>query len=248
MASNGTLAEVDEDEDEASNNATMPLFKTQPLGSENDTLPELTGDHDMDLTNETWDGFGGFNGTDSGNGTLDEDLEGSSAECQASEFGCCPDGRTSATGPDNEGCPKKTPRLRTSPMVPIKKKEGACKDTDYGCCADGETAALGPQREGCPETDCALSEHGCCPDGVTFANGPNYEECPHLKPMKQSKFCVVGTCLGKALIILYFSVQLVNWRTIKVPAATSRSSITTIPNMEIATASGMVDVTATITE
>ncbi|GAV00689.1 hypothetical protein RvY_11503-2 [Ramazzottius varieornatus] len=186
MVSNGTLVEVDEDEDDASNNATMPLFKTQPLASDNDTLPELTGDHEMDLTNETWDGFGGFNGTDSGNGTLDEDLEGSSAECQASEFGCCPDGRTSASGPDNEGCPKKTPKLRTSPMVPIKKEEGACKDTDHGCCADGETAALGPQREGCPETDCALSEHGCCPDGVTFANGPSYEECPHLKPMKQT--------------------------------------------------------------
>ena len=128
MTPNGTLSEIDTDEDDDANNATMPLFKTQPLASENGTLLGL----DLDSSDGTLDGF---NATDSGNGTLDEDLEGSSAECQASEFGCCPDGKASATGPDNAGCPKKSVRLSTSPMVPIK--EGACKDTDYGCCADG---------------------------------------------------------------------------------------------------------------
>lgn len=58
-------------------------------------------------------------------------------------YGCCPDGMTAATGPNNEGC---------------FECEGSgecdtCDDTKYGCCADGIRAATGPDQMGCEEIE-----------------------------------------------------------------------------------------------
>ena len=39
------------------------------------------------------------------------------AGCEVSEFGCCYDGETEASGPDSQGCP--------------------CSITEFGCCPDG---------------------------------------------------------------------------------------------------------------
>ncbi|XP_077409655.1 papilin b, proteoglycan-like sulfated glycoprotein isoform X2 [Vanacampus margaritifer] len=55
-------------------------------------------------------------------------------DCARSYYGCCPDGRTSASGPGHEGC------IRHD-----------CVNTRYGCCLDGVTAASGFGRAGCPE-------------------------------------------------------------------------------------------------
>uniref|UniRef100_A0A3B4B8Q7 Uncharacterized protein n=1 Tax=Periophthalmus magnuspinnatus TaxID=409849 RepID=A0A3B4B8Q7_9GOBI len=71
--------------------------------------------------------------------------------CSQSLYGCCPDGRTSAGGPQGLGCPR-----------------------SYGCCQDGVTTALGPNREGC----CRLTTYGCCFDRTSIAAGPNGEGCP----------------------------------------------------------------------
>ena len=46
-----------------------------------------------------------------------------------SEFGCCPDDRTPAKGPNMEGC--------------------GCETSEFGCCPDGKTAAGGKLFEGC---------------------------------------------------------------------------------------------------
>ncbi|XP_058470413.1 papilin b, proteoglycan-like sulfated glycoprotein isoform X2 [Solea solea] len=60
--------------------------------------------------------------------------------CGHSFHGCCPDGLTSATGPENEGCPH---------------DDYDCVDTRYGCCSDEVTPAQGFGRAGCPEYQAA---------------------------------------------------------------------------------------------
>lgn len=82
--------------------------------------------------------------------------------CIKSEFGCCPDNKTSATGPFSEGC-----------SVPE-----TCFETKYNCCPDGITPAQGLHGKGCPKEDCSETLFGCCPDGVSSAKGNDNEECP----------------------------------------------------------------------
>uniref|UniRef100_A0A3B3UTD3 Papilin, proteoglycan like sulfated glycoprotein n=1 Tax=Poecilia latipinna TaxID=48699 RepID=A0A3B3UTD3_9TELE len=87
--------------------------------------------------------------------------------CSQSSYGCCPDGRTSARGPQGLGCPQ-TPAATPGPS--------SCDQT-YGCCQDGVRAAQGPNREGCVE--CRMTTYGCCYDRKTPAGGPNGEGCPN---------------------------------------------------------------------
>ncbi|XP_055028825.2 papilin [Misgurnus anguillicaudatus] len=100
--------------------------------------------------------------------------------CSQTRYGCCPDGVTSASGPQGQGCVQ-------SPTPP------SCTWSRYGCCHDGVTIAQGPNKEGCPEswlywtptsdpvpsvpTDCQTSKYGCCYDGLTAAGGPRGEGC-----------------------------------------------------------------------
>ncbi|GFO35486.1 papilin [Plakobranchus ocellatus] len=78
-------------------------------------------------------------------------------DCSLSKFGCCPDQRSPATGPDNQGCAID------------------CRTWRYGCCPDGVTAA-DADRENCEdmmegsgaEIPCESTAHGCCADGVTI--------------------------------------------------------------------------------
>ncbi|XP_038104409.1 papilin isoform X3 [Culex quinquefasciatus] len=83
-------------------------------------------------------------------------------KCASSKFGCCPDGKTKASGPFDEGCP-----------VPE-----TCKETKHGCCPDGVSPAKGPKNRGCPKSDCAESLFGCCPDKFTPSEGNDFEGCP----------------------------------------------------------------------
>ncbi|XP_058811937.1 papilin isoform X2 [Topomyia yanbarensis] len=83
-------------------------------------------------------------------------------QCAKSEFGCCLDGNTKATGPFDEGCP--------APET--------CKETKHGCCLDGVSPAKGPKNKGCPKSECADSLFGCCPDKVTPSEGNDFEGCP----------------------------------------------------------------------
>lgn len=52
--------------------------------------------------------------------------------CENTEFKCCSDNKTAATGPNQEGC--------------------GCESSAYGCCLDGVTTAQGENFEGCDET------------------------------------------------------------------------------------------------
>lgn len=103
-----------------------------------------------------------------------------SKNCSESQFGCCPDGVTPATGDNNKGCGCDKSEFGCCPdkKTPATGADNAgctCKESDAGCCPDGKTAARGPNNEGCP---CDSMPYGCCPDRVTSATGPNGTGCP----------------------------------------------------------------------
>ncbi|CAI4225042.1 unnamed protein product [Auanema sp. JU1783] len=105
----------------------------------------LTATEDFDLLgNETIDG----------NATI---------HCSKTEFGCCPDWYTPASGKNNEGC--------ESFVL------GNCNGTEFGCCIDEVTLSRGANYEGCGEPSCAASLYGCCKDRKTIAFGPHYAGC-----------------------------------------------------------------------
>ncbi|KAM9778826.1 papilin b, proteoglycan-like sulfated glycoprotein [Syngnathus typhle] len=74
-------------------------------------------------------------------------------DCARSYYGCCPDGRSAASGPGLEGCARHD-----------------CVNSRYGCCLDGVTAASGFGRAGCSEYQTTvhtshpvrLVPHGAC--------------------------------------------------------------------------------------
>ncbi|XP_067470420.1 papilin isoform X1 [Thunnus thynnus] len=124
--------------------------------------------------------------------------------CSQSHYGCCPDGRTSAGGPQGLGCPQ-------TPVQP------SCTQTSYGCCRDGVTAAQGPNKEGCVEyvaaaptaapslptenaVQCRTTTYGCCYDRTTPAEGPNGEGCPNPPNHIERSICslprAAGSCSG----------------------------------------------------
>uniref|UniRef100_A0A1B0C4R9 Papilin n=1 Tax=Glossina palpalis gambiensis TaxID=67801 RepID=A0A1B0C4R9_9MUSC len=82
--------------------------------------------------------------------------------CEKSPYGCCPDLKTKAKGPFDEGCP-------------IPK---TCIEAEFGCCHDGVSPAGGKNFEGCPKSQCAETLFGCCPDKFTPAEGEDNEGCP----------------------------------------------------------------------
>ncbi|XP_069016802.1 papilin [Embiotoca jacksoni] len=102
--------------------------------------------------------------------------------CSQSRYGCCPDGRTPAGGPQGLGCPQTV--------------QPSCIQTSYGCCRDRVTSAQGPNKEGCVEyvapaptvspslptenaVRCRTTTYGCCYDRTSTAAGPNGEGCPN---------------------------------------------------------------------
>ncbi|XP_041353663.1 papilin-like isoform X2 [Gigantopelta aegis] len=100
-----------------------------------------------------------------------EDNQIVSIECGTSDYGCCPDGQTSASGPNQEGC-----------ATTVVTSRSACLTARYGCCDDGSTFAQGPNKQGCPgstatQTDCRYSMYGCCPGTTQAASGPDGQGC-----------------------------------------------------------------------
>ncbi|XP_065354303.1 papilin isoform X3 [Calliphora vicina] len=159
-----TTTDMPEDE-------TTELMETESVETESTDVPETTDMFDTTDISETTDA------------TLPEVTVQS---CSFSEFGCCPDGKTVASGKNFAGCENvfdaKDCRNslfgcchdgRTSATGPDYEGCPACTSEPYGCCPDNETPAHGPLGEGC----CLNSPYGCCPDNINSARGPNFEDC-----------------------------------------------------------------------
>uniref|UniRef100_A0A0K0FAQ1 Papilin (inferred by orthology to a D. melanogaster protein) n=1 Tax=Strongyloides venezuelensis TaxID=75913 RepID=A0A0K0FAQ1_STRVS len=114
--------------------------------------------------------------------------ENKTIHCSDTEFGCCPDWYTPATGKNFEGCPQFV--------------LGSCADTEHGCCLDNVTLSRGPNLEGCGDPTCAASLFGCCKDRKTIAFGTHYAGCDRSSfPCELTEFgcCADGetAALGK---------------------------------------------------
>ncbi|KAM6969242.1 LOW QUALITY PROTEIN: papilin [Tautogolabrus adspersus] len=124
--------------------------------------------------------------------------------CSQSRYGCCPDRRTSAGGPQGQGCPRAPTPTSIQP---------ACIQTSFGCCQDGVTSAQGPNKEGCAEyvgpcptvssslptenaAQCRLTTYGCCYDRTTPAGGPNGESCPNPPNHIERSICSLPRAAG----------------------------------------------------
>ncbi|NWI24241.1 PPN protein, partial [Sula dactylatra] len=131
-----------------------------------------------------------------------------SQDCHRSPHGCCPDGRTAASGPLGRGCPFST-----------------CHRNRYGCCPDGVSAAQGPNNMGCPQYyrdvqvsrnqptaaaptasqalsqqhpsgECRSSVYGCCFDNVASASGPQGEGCLNRPNYPYPVICLLPSAHG----------------------------------------------------
>ncbi|XP_059705574.1 papilin isoform X2 [Haemorhous mexicanus] len=131
-----------------------------------------------------------------------------SQDCHRSPHGCCPDGRTPASGPLGRGCPFST-----------------CHQNRYGCCPDGVSAAQGPNNIGCPQYyrdirtrqnhptattpaasqalsqqqpsgECRGSVYGCCFDNIASAKGPRGEGCLNRPNYPYPVMCLLPSAHG----------------------------------------------------
>uniref|UniRef100_A0A8B9C5R5 Papilin n=1 Tax=Anser brachyrhynchus TaxID=132585 RepID=A0A8B9C5R5_9AVES len=125
-----------------------------------------------------------------------------SQDCHRSPHGCCPDGRTPASGPLGRGCPF-----------------SSCHQNRYGCCPDGVSAAQGLNNMGCPQYnrevqmsrsrpasqallqqhpsgECRSSVYGCCFDNVASASGPQGEGCLNRPNYPYPVICLLPSAHG----------------------------------------------------
>uniref|UniRef100_A0A803YGQ3 Papilin n=1 Tax=Meleagris gallopavo TaxID=9103 RepID=A0A803YGQ3_MELGA len=131
-----------------------------------------------------------------------------SQNCHQTPHGCCPDGRSPASGPLGRGCSFNT-----------------CHQSRYGCCPDGVSAAQGPNNMGCPQHDsdvhmrrnqpaaavptasqalsqqhpsgeCRSSVYGCCFDSVASASGPEGEGCLNRPDYPYPVMCLLPSAHG----------------------------------------------------
>lgn len=91
-------------------------------------------------------------------------------------YGCCDDGVTEASGPDQQGCPG---------------RRADCETSRWQCCRDGVTKASGPDYLGCSgdPQPCDISAYGCCPNGQTVAQGDNFQGCEDSVEVSMWEYC-----------------------------------------------------------
>uniref|UniRef100_A0A915JPK7 Papilin n=1 Tax=Romanomermis culicivorax TaxID=13658 RepID=A0A915JPK7_ROMCU len=122
--------------------------------------------------------------------------------CNETEFGCCPDGATLATGLYLEGCSNcsetefgccpdnytiaTTEDMSECPLLTTLSSEGEFNATEIEASGDGEMVTETPdeieeKEESATTTpNCSASEFGCCPDGNTTATTEDKSDCPEI--------------------------------------------------------------------
>uniref|UniRef100_A0A3Q3VIT3 Uncharacterized protein n=1 Tax=Mola mola TaxID=94237 RepID=A0A3Q3VIT3_MOLML len=117
-------------------------------------------------------------------------LSAPALHCSQSYYGCCPDGRTSAGGPQGLGCPRgpasapvqpscihtRYPALTSHFTKQVFKSLINVWSRDLTCCVLFPQAASSLPAENAVQ--CRTTRYGCCYDRTTPAGGPNGEGCP----------------------------------------------------------------------
>nr|XP_021389233.1 papilin isoform X4 [Lonchura striata domestica]XP_021389234.1 papilin isoform X4 [Lonchura striata domestica]XP_021389235.1 papilin isoform X4 [Lonchura striata domestica]XP_021389236.1 papilin isoform X4 [Lonchura striata domestica]XP_021389237.1 papilin isoform X4 [Lonchura striata domestica] len=174
--------------------------------SGNQHIPS-TKDHSINLFAVHWESQSRSPGSHRLSFSQDHPAGTGSQDCHQSPHGCCPDGRTAASGPQGRGCPFST-----------------CHQNRYGCCPDGVSAAQGPNNIGCPQYsnirtrqnhptvttpaasqalsqqhpsgECRGSMYGCCFDNVASAKGPRGEGCLNRPNYPYPVMCLLPSAHG----------------------------------------------------
>ncbi|XP_021389219.2 papilin isoform X1 [Lonchura striata] len=174
--------------------------------SGNQHIPS-TKDHSINLFAVHWEPQSRSPGSHRLSFSQDHPAGTGSQDCHQSPHGCCPDGRTAASGPQGRGCPFST-----------------CHQNRYGCCPDGVSAAQGPNNIGCPQYsnirtrqnhptvttpaasqalsqqhppgECRGSMYGCCFDNVASAKGPRGEGCLNRPNYPYPVMCLLPSAHG----------------------------------------------------
>jgi hypothetical protein len=138
---------------------------------------------------------------DYGYWTVEANIDIDKFPCHKSRFGCCPNRRIPAKGPEQEGCAT-TSTMTTVAMTStsLAPAESPCVRSDFGCCDDGVSFAFGSNMEGCDKKsrgNCQKSKFGCCSDG-TAAEGENGKGCIDSMVVLEVPDCIYsdfGCCL-----------------------------------------------------
>ncbi|XP_057881368.1 papilin [Melospiza georgiana] len=175
--------------------------------SGNQHIPS-TKDQGINLVAVHWEPQSGSPGPHRLSLSQDSPAGTGSQDCHQSPHGCCPDGRTLASGPLGRGCPFST-----------------CHQNRYGCCPDGVSAAQGPNNIGCPQYyrdirtrqnhpttttpaasqalsqqqpagECRGSMYGCCFDNIASAKGPQGEGCLNRPNYPYPVMCLLPSAHG----------------------------------------------------
>lgn len=91
------------------------------------------------------------------------DFEGCPPKCASSEFGCCDDNVSEATGPEQEGCLLEEITSTTETGEELTTTEITTLESEETTTIETTTS---------PEEYCNNTTYRCCPDGVTTAQGP----------------------------------------------------------------------------
>uniref|UniRef100_A0A8C9NKN6 Papilin n=1 Tax=Serinus canaria TaxID=9135 RepID=A0A8C9NKN6_SERCA len=172
--------------------------------SGNQHIPS-TKDHGINLFAVQWEPQSRSPGSHRLSFSQDPPAGTGSQDCHQSPHGCCPDGRTPASGPLGRGCPFST-----------------CHQNRYGCCPDGVSAAQGPNNIGCPQYyrdiqtrqnhpttttpavstkqqpsgECRGFVYGCCFDNIASAKGPRGEGCLNRPNYPYPVMCLLPSAHG----------------------------------------------------
>ncbi|KFP35424.1 Papilin, partial [Chlamydotis macqueenii] len=179
-----------------------------PEGTSGNHHIPSTKDHGINLLPVRWESQSRLSGSYQLSSPQDPAAGPGSHDCHQSAHGCCPDGRTPASGPFGRGCLFST-----------------CHRNRYGCCPDGVSAAQGPNNMGCPQYyhdvhvnrnqptaatptasqalsqqhpsgECRGSMYGCCFDNVASASGPRGEGCLNRPNYPYPVICLLPSAHG----------------------------------------------------